>query len=157
MACCIGCMSFNEKHITYYVPQWNMYIRLTGSDKGYHKVLFSNDSSLFSTKKLEALDYIVLNDSYYEGEWQFMIVNMAKPDTLFVMSNDFNSISIPMKTISRQSSDPHFRIDGAYFKCEDGYFGFYIFPTREGIKLIRLSEKDAKWDLLEVERNCQRL
>ena len=151
--CLVGCSWIYETYVLYYVPQWDMYIKLTGAKQGEHRVYFSNNRFDLHKQDINNIDYVVMNDDYLDGYWNFLIVNQASPDTLFVMSKKYNSVSIPMKTITLQSMS-HFRTDGAYFKCENGYFGFYIFKGEKGVQLIELSEKENGWELKEVYRNC---
>lgn len=157
LACLVGCNSIYEKFIIYYVPKWDMFIKLTNSERGEHRLYFSHNKLDLKKQKNTALDYVVMDNDYLYGLWHFLIVNQASPDTLFVMSKKYNSVTVPMKTITSRSFS-HFRIDGAYYKCEEGYFGFYIYKGRCGVQLNELSEKeDDGWELREVCRNCLRL
>lgn len=150
----VGCSPLYEKQITYYVPQWGKYIRLTGANRGEHKIIFSNDISDLRESNIDKLDYVVMDDSYRDGIWHFLIVNQIKPDTLFVMSSNYHPVTIPMRQISRHSLARHFKIDGTVFKCEDGYFGFYIVKRRFGAKLVVLGDNTGMWELEEVNKNC---
>ncbi len=150
----VGCVPIYEKQITYYVPQWGKYIRLTGANRGEHKIIITDSISDLRVSEIDKLDFVVMDDSYLEGVWKFLIVNKNTPDTLFVMSPKYHSVTIPMQQVSRQSSVGHFKIEGTVFKCEDGYFGFYIVKGRFGAKLVVLGDKTSAWELEEVNRNC---
>ena len=150
-------MSGCQRYIIYKIPQWPMYLKLSNAKKGYHKIYISGKlSDLLFKNKEQKLDCIEFSDSYRDAFWEFLIVNQAQPDTLFIMSDEYRSVTMPMKSISRTSKNPHFKINGVYFQCEDGYFGCYITQGKLGPRLTTLSNGNG-WEIKEIWRNCIKL
>ena len=150
-----GCVPLYDKYIIYYVPSWEMYVKLKGAENKGNKVLFSHNYSEIIERNEEQLDFIFMSDSYLRGDSDFIIVHKNSPDTLFVMSDNYNSISFPIKSINLDSPDKHFIIEGSYYKIEDGYFGFCITRDRWWkTKLQSFPSNETGWVLIPVTRNC---
>lgn len=148
-------------YIIYFVPQWEMYIKLTESQNGKHYIIFSKNRNDINEGNNDELDYVCMDTSYDSGIWRYIVINKEKPDTLYVMSDKIHSLHVPMKTIGLR--DYPITIEGKYFRCKEGYFGIGIYPEEEGIGvyLNDLPEEnnngkiESGWTLVEISRNCR--